>query len=331
MKRIIALSFLLLAVSLACQAVQRVVTPPTPTMEANPAPIVCNDDSCLDACLSRLNQELASIPLNDVGGDYAGADANFKLIVYKVNGDQITDPYTSWVPSEYESYQQDTASHQRVWSYFTSIVPPEQRKWITDYVIFTDGTYDTLAWIDRVEFDDNSRWKLGVDVLDSSDPIRLTETLTHELGHLITMNSDQIIRKKDMGYAPYQNTATCPQYLSTAGCSTPESYINNFYQTFWVDTHEDWLETVYKANTNSPDEFREVVMQFYSNHPGAFVTEYAATNIFEDMAESFEWFILTPKPTGNEIPDQKILFYYQFPELVDLRQQMIQGMCSYAQ
>jgi len=248
-----------------------------------------------------------------------------------VDGDRISEPDILWAPSEYKAYQQDGASHLRVWNYFTSLIPAGQRKWITGYVIFTDGTLNTLAWVGEMEDGDNSRWELGVDILDSADPVYLTETITHEVGHLITLNSGQIIQKEGFAYTPYQNTAVCPQFISSEGCSTPESYINQFYQKFWVGIYDEWLEIVYKADTHTPDEFRQVVRQFYSNHTDQFAREYAATNIKEDMAVSFEHFILDPNPTGDSIVDQKILFYYDFPALVDMRQQMIQNLCAYAQ
>ncbi len=319
----------MLASSLACKAIQRFVVPSVPVTPG--APVDCTDDSCLDACLYRIHRVLAASPLEDVGGDYAGTEAQFNLVVYQVNGDQIESPENLWVPSDYKVYQEDAASHQRVWHYFMSLVPAEHRKWIVEYVIFTDGFSNTLAWIDQVEFDDNARWQLGIDVLDSDDPILLTYTIVHEMGHVLTLNADQIVHEEDEGYSPYQNTAVCPQFMSTEGCSTPESYINNFYQSFWVDTYEEWMETIYKADTASPDEFSELVRQFYSNHPNTFVSEYAPTNIKEDMAESFEEFVLQPRPLGNNTAHRKVLFFYDYPELVALRQQMIQNLCSYVQ
>ena len=321
-------SLMLLAVSLACSAAERLATAPTLEPPTANAPIDCNDDSCLDACLAHMDKVLASTPLNEVGGGYAGTDANFNLVVYKVNGDSISEPDLLWTPSEYKAYQQDSASQQRVWDYFTTLIPAEQRKWIAEYIIFTDGSYNTLAWVNEVKAGDNSHWQLGVDILDSTDPLYLTETIVHEVGHLVTLNSDQIVRKDNFAFTPYQNTAVCPQFISDEGCSTPESYINKFYQKFWVGIYDDWLKTVYKSNTTTPDEFRQVVKDFYSNHPGEFLGEYAATNIKEDMAVSFQNFVLSPRPTGNRIPDKKILFYYDFPELVALRKQVIHTLCT---
>lgn len=321
--RLLLLALGLLTVSLACATAERMVAAPVDQ------PIDCNDDSCLDACLAHVSQILEAAPAAEVGGDYAGADANFNLVTYKADGDQILEPDMLWVPSEYKAYQQDSAAHQRAWDYFTSLIPANQRKWVTQYIVFTDGSANTLAWVDEVEYGDNAHWKLGVDIIDAANPIYLTATLAHEVGHLITLNADQIVRKDNFAYTPYQNTAVCSQFTSIEGCSTPDSYINQFYKNFWVGIYDEWLESVYKANTNSTDEFRTIVRDFYSKHTDEFQMEYAATNIKEDMAVSFESFLLNPKPTGNSIPDQKILFYYGFPELVAMRSQVIHAICTY--
>ena len=323
---------LLAAFSLACMTVQSIFVPVTPTLIPIPVtpgqPVECKDESCLDACLGRLNSVLSE-PIEDVGGAYADKDAQFNLVNYTVEGDAISNPVKLYVPAEYKAYQEDTTPHQEAWDFFTFIVPAEQRKWITQYVIFTDGSYNTLAWVDRVEFGDNSRWKLGVDVLDANNPLLLTTTVVHELGHLLTLNSDQIISEEGEGYSVHQNADVCAQYMSDEGCTTPESYLNQFYQSFWVNLHEEWMETVYKPHASSPEEFRSFVQTFHDNHPGEFVSDYAATNIKEDMAESFETFLLSPMPNGDTIADRKVLFFYYFPELVALRQQMIQNLCTY--
>jgi hypothetical protein len=326
---LLILTLSLLAVSLACSAAERLVFPTRIVPTAPDVPIDCNDDSCLDACLAHIDQVLASTPLDEVGGGYASATANFNLIVYKVDGNSITEPDILWVPSEYKAYQQDTAAHQRVWDYFTSLIPAEQRKWISEYVIFTDGSYNYAAWVNQVKEGDNSQWQLGVDILDATNPTDLTQTIIHEVGHLIFLNSDQIVRKDNFIFTPYQNATVCPQFSSYDGCSTPKSYVNQFYQTFWVGAiYDDWLKTVYKSDTQTEEEFRQVVKGFYSNHPGEFSQEYAATNINEDMAVSFANFVLSPMPTGDSVTDRKILFFYDFPELVALRKQVIHAICS---
>jgi hypothetical protein len=55
----------------------------------------------------------------------------------------------------------------------------------------------------------------------------------------------------------------------------------------------------------------------YSEHK--FVSVYASSNPGEDIAESFTYFVLNTKPTGSTIREQKMLFFYQYPELIKLR------------
>jgi hypothetical protein len=58
------------------------------------------------------------------------------------------------------------------------------------------------------------------------------------------------------------------------------------------------------------------------------VDDYATTHPTEDIAESFAYFVFSPEPTGDSIKDQKIAFFYEYPELVKLRQSILQGGCS---
>jgi hypothetical protein len=43
------------------------------------------------------------------------------------------------------------------------------------------------------------------------------------------------------------------------------------------------------------------------------------------------YFVLEASPSGNLVFEQKIRFFYEFPELVALRKQIIQNVCSYTQ
>lgn len=81
---------------------------------------------------------------------------------------------------------------------------------------------------------------------------------------------------------------------------------------------------------NNPAGYRTALDEFYANHRAQFVSPYAATNPREDIAESWTEFILRPKPSGTSIADQKVLFFYEFQELVQTREEIIQGVCQYA-
>lgn len=341
MKKILLISFALILASIACQAVLPESPPATELPSASTVaretatptrvPITCSDDSCLDACLTRINSTLSTHQFESLGGGYADKTANLNLVIYKVENNKLIEPDNLYVPEEFRPFQEDTQAHQLVWDYASALLPPEFLKWINKYVIFTDGEQrGWAAWVNVSESFDQSHWTLGVDIADSENPVDLTYTLIHEFGHLISLNSDQI-SQTDYYYGWNQNPEACPQFMNPDGCSKPDSYINSFYQKFWVDTFEEWRETVEKPNVESEEEFRPLVDQFYAKHEDRFVDAYAATNIYEDFAETFMLFVIEPKPANNSIADQKILFFYDFPELVAMRQQMIQNVCSYTQ
>jgi len=335
----------LLITSLACAFVQNMIFPPSqspmstplptrlPDLAGKPEPITCTDDGCLQACLDRLEEVLQTSPFDSIGNSiYEEQGAEFDLVIYKVNGDQITDPATLYVPSEYHKYQEDTASHLRVWEFYVGMIPPELRTYVNEFVIFTDGSEgDTMAWVNPSAADEGF-WQVGIDLLDSDYPLYLADTLVHETAHLLTLNTSQISSDED--YYPYDEEQGefmyCNQYAGSGGCSQPGSYINLFYEKFWKDSYKEWWEASQEAEgTETFDEYIQVMERFYENHSDWFINSYAATNVEEDMAESFSYFALNPKPTGNSIYEQKASFFYDFPELVNYRQRIIEGLCSY--
>jgi hypothetical protein len=66
---------------------------------------------------------------------------------------------------------------------------------------------------------------------------------------------------------------------------------------------------------------------FYKTYSDQFVTEYAATSPEEDIAEAWAFFILSPKPEQDSIANEKVLFFYEYPELVQLRQEILTPLC----
>jgi len=59
--------------------------------------------------------------------------------------------------------------------------------------------------------------------------------------------------------------------------------------------------------------------RIYNDYANNFVSEYAATNPEEDIAETYRFFIFGDKPTGTLEKDQKVLFFYDFPAAVQFR------------
>lgn len=353
--KIIWLAVLALATSMACMFVENMLFPPvptpvipsptakiptpipaeTPTETATqipvvtiepiqvPDPIQCTNDDCLNSCLQRIGSVLQSQTYQQLPDVYAENQANINLVQYDVQGDNLLERHELWVPSEFRVYQKEQAAEQSIWHFYTRLIPASFRPEINKLMIFTDGESNVLAWVNQDPYQPQD-WTVGFDLIDAQNPLNLTESLIHETGHLITLNTDQVT----FGYySGLQNESQCPQFVLENGCSKPKSYLNLFYQKFWVKMFDEWQKQVQESDsTDSPED---IVYRFYLQHRHDFISDYAATNIKEDMAESFEYFVLNPKPTGTTVAQQKVAFFFKFPELVEARQQMIQGLCAY--
>lgn len=300
----------------------------TSTLRPVPVPIECTDDACLNACLERIEKAVPQTEYQPLTGPYADSDINLNLVYYEVDDGRLGEPKFLYVPDSFKAYQQDTAAHQSLWQYASGLLPPDQLKWISGFEIFSSTFYGGWVAPSGRSQDDRSQWVLGIEITNAQYPLGLTYILVHEFGHLITLNTDQI-PASEYYYNWNQNPTICPQFLTPEGCSATGSYINQFYEKFWKGLHEEWVEEVGEPIVHSAEEYRGLVAQFHDEHSEQFVDEYAATNIKEDLAESFMFFVLSPRPNGEGVPAQKIRFFYDFPEMVALRQQMIENICAY--
>ncbi len=256
-------------------------------------------------------------------------DSEITLVTYSISGDELIDPYYENVSSDLQGEQNNVEVHQQVWDYFRVLVPANEREGIGEYSIITDGQGGTLAAVAQTQSDPNL-WALQVDIADTGNYYELTYTLLHELGHLLTLGPDQvppslvIFNNPDDENTYFEEASACPDYFPGEGCANPHSYINDFYNRFWIDIHEEWNEINLEEDS---DIYYEKLDEFHNKYEDQFVTSYAATNPEEDVAEAFAFFIFSPEPAGNTIAEQKALFFRQYPELVELRASLLGNLC----
>ena len=300
---------------------------------------VCPSGNCAYACLSKIRSFLngPGQPLYPPNSIYPNPGRSLKmttLVTYQIEGDQITAPVLAPnLASDLLPYQADRPAQQRIWDFFAKILPSDQRREIQAFVIGTDGRAGVLASISMLS-SNLDKWQLNVDIVDAVDPTNMTYTLLHEFGHLLTLdNSQEIPDLKLLNHPNDQNvyateSATCSQFLTSEGCSKPDSYINAFYQKFWLDLFGTWATI--NAETD-PATYDSQLEKFYFAHQDQFVTPYSATSPEEDIAEAWTHFIFDVKPAANSVARQKILFFYNYPDLVNLRSQIVNGICLYSQ
>ena len=331
--KLFLLTLALLFSTLACQTATRLIFPDTPTppdprpTAVQPLPEPTRVTETLSSCPVLLSDIMTAA--TSIGSDAEAQEEQY-LVTYTVNGNQISNPHYERVPADLKDEQQDRAAHEFVWNYFTSIIPVDERKFLTEYSITTDGMDNTLAAVVQT-YDDPNHWSLEVDILDITDTYNLTFTLVHEFGHLLTLNAEQVppslrvFNNPDDEDIYWEEVDTCLEYFPGEGCSTSTSYINAFYDRFWADIYTEWDEVNYETDD---DAYYEALDNFYYKYEDQFITDYAVTNPEEDIAESWSFFVLSPKPRGDMIAEQKVLFFYEYPELVQLRDEILNGVCS---
>ena len=104
-------------------------------------------------------------------------------------------------------------------------------------------------------------------------------------------------------------------YFEEIAPSLETAFVNTFWNTDRMEDYEERLERaiwpVRKAE------------RYYEDYPTDFVSAYAALSPTEDLAETFSFFVTEARPSAAaQLKDQKILFFYNYPALITLRQQL---------
>jgi len=305
-----------------------VAAPPTPAI--TPTAVLTPAD-VVPICVQNLEQVLEESESITAPSRGPQSDREYTLVTYAVNGDTITDPVYDSVPNNLRDYQQDTVAQEKIWDFITRVIPADQRTMVTGFVLYTDGTGESLGAVEQTDYPHD--WMFEMDLIDGGNFPDLATTVIHEFAHLLTLNDTQVttdypvFENPDNQQIYEREAATCTNYFTFEGCSKAYSYLNTFFNRFWPDIYNEW-QTI-DAETDQ-DLLDQKLSHFYQKYAGQFVSEYAAASPSEDIAETFMVFIFVPRPSGTTIVDQKILFFYEYPELVALREQILSNLCTYA-
>lgn len=172
---------------------------------------------------------------------------------------------------------------------------------LLEYQVGDAPESDTLAFV--YPADDPAYWVLAANLATSEDLATLVPTLVHEYAHILTLSTEQV----------GEVSGACPTLELDEGCADENSTIWAFQDRFWsgytdapgVD-NGDWA----------------VSDPFYAEHPDDFVSDYAAMNVVEDVAETFAVFVMEDRPTGDVVAAQKVEFFWDFPEYVAIRERI---------
>lgn len=228
-----------------------------------------------------------------------------KITSYKVINGNVNFKFNEEVSKE------DMNKYKLMWERSKKIIPKSYINRITEFEIMTDGKDEMLAYVHSPN-NKNKKWTLAIDIEDAFNKKGkligkdLDETIIHEFAHILSLNDNQVIPEEIKSV----------NYITDEGTTKKDSYLNLFYKKFWADIFEEF------KTYSEDEENEEALIEFYDKYKNRFVSDYAATNPEEDIAESFKEFIVSDKPKGNSIAKKKILFFYDFSELVKLREEI---------
>ena len=194
----------------------------------------------------------------------------------------------------------DATQYQNIWRDFARISPDSiSDSYIDEYLVYSDSKDDSIAYV--ADDDGNGKWTLAINLAMYLQDSKKEQsfTLIHELTHIITLNSSQVVV-----------SGGCKTYSTAEGCANQSSYLNQFVTKFWT-----------------PDMLRIVAKEkdVYTGRESKFTSEYAATNPEEDIAESFALYVLSQSPTHP-----KTQFFQNYPALVQIRLDIRSNLGGYA-
>jgi|TARA_B100002003_G_C14117497_1_gene537489 hypothetical protein len=288
------------------------------------------DEECAayDERIDALAEDIGDDYFED-GEDYPGMfdeedreEAEITILaVYTINGEKITLQDKPSVSADFQALQNDDAKHQAIWAKYIQTIPRETTPMLSTFQVVTDGEDETLAAVGIIE--GTNKFELLIDIKDayltgSLDNKDLTYTMIHESARLYTLNDKQLVANEQLVEADFllQQQVCNPRYGTDEGCATEKSYLNLYFKAFWKDIYPEWVKL---QEVESDDEYYSLSEAFGRKYDDRFLTEYASSSVEEDIAESFTGFVLKDKPTTSTVQDQKILFWYRYPEMEKLR------------
>jgi len=189
-----------------------------------------------------------------------------------------------------------------VWDTFTRVATIDfASETMTQYRVGDSAESDTLAYV--YQENDPDYWVLATNLATSEDTEQLIATLIHEYAHILTLDTTQ--------FEP--RASSCSTLDLDEGCAYEDSVLLAFTERFWA-SYENAPDP---ANADS-----DVAYDFYLEHEDDFVSDYAATNVVEDVAESFMTFVLEDEPSSDTVVAQKLLFFWDYPEFVAIRERI---------
>ena len=235
-----------------------------------------------DGCATFGHEVVAE--LEDVYGSLVEEESIATDEEFKVIASYTVDLDNELIETEDDVSQDDVDYHAELWFDFAWLIPEYARLDMDRFEVFESGATLAHVYMNNPE-EEVGRWTLGMNEKNIELASETMVTYIHEFAHLLAM------RDEEVDY--YADEDSCEGVWTDDLCFREDSYIKHYYDIFYTKEQPETLDS--------------------------YVSEYAMTSISEDFAESFAHFVLTEQPTATRLVDDKITFFYQYTNLVELR------------
>lgn len=226
----------------------------------------------------------------DAGSPDAHDDEFGSVDIYRVQDDASLRPVATGLAAE-------------VWETFVRVTTPKYAgEVMTHYRVSDAPDSDTLAYVQQGF--EPEHWVLAANLATSEDRTQLIATLIHEYAHILSLGVSEVS----------SGARSCDTLDFAEGCAKDTSAIWAFDQRFWAGYGTD--------APGADNDDAEVAWEFYRAHEDDFVSDYAATNVVEDFAESFMTWVIEDGERGDTIAASKLAFFDEYPDLAEIRERI---------
>lgn len=211
-----------------------------------------------------------------------------------------------------------------LWYIFSSIIPQENREMLTRFTWYDTGQDFTFAVGIPDENSSERQFTFSHNLEFYTQSHK--KVFLHEYAHMFTLDEGQIEIDDEVLYSDddedwKEAEKKCSTLFTVWGCAKEDSYLYAFYKEFWEDIHDEyedinWYHQAYYK-------------KFFTRHEDRFYTSYQGTRPEEDIADSFSIFVMQPSEVAfeaEEMKDEKLAFFYEYDELVNLRTEILENI-----
>lgn len=195
---------------------------------------------------------------------------------------------------------------------FNIVLPLEYRPYLKTIQIFNHPYFSSTINVDTY---DRFQQELGLNI-QYMPKAEDKEILKYEFIRTVLDHFGAV-----WGSAPNQ-TINGKSYFDPFGKTydgyQEDSYLNQFYQTFWRNVNQYYI-----LNSSKRQQDLEQFFELNQHNFMDFSASWAPSN---DFSTSFSYFVFTPSiDIGFEPKDEKIKFFYQHPQMLQLRQALLEN------